>query len=150
MSFGKSEFDGLVGLGEAGTAIEGHPAGFHMYLLRDCSWAFRGPLRILCALQIELYRTAAYDALPVFFVFATTRVDRVVPHTGVSKDRNGHVFHQAGGLALKVCGFQRLDRKNLLIALYLRKSQPARKPRHVLGRWWRRFFLFLVRHPLSL
>ena len=118
---GKNQIDRLVGLRDPRRMVEGYAVRFHMNDLRGLSFVLFGPRRILGALQIKFHFAAADDAPGIPLVLATFRVDRIVPRPSISKNCDGHVFHQARRLVLKVRGFQRFHRENLPVAYDFRK-----------------------------
>src|SRR5437899_1745871 len=109
----------------------------------------RSPLRICRALEVELHFAAADDAPAVFFVLAALCMNRVAPLSGLSKYRDAHIFHQTCGLVSEIRGLLSLDRKNLLVALHFRESDPIHELAHVPGCRRRSFFLLSMRNPLA-
>ena len=150
MPIRKDELHGLLRPRHPTSVAEDHAAGLHVnFLLYRYPPIFCGSLGFRLALQVDLHFAAACHASALFFVLAASRMNGVVPLSFLSKDRDLHVFQQAGLLALEICGLRRLHREDLLVSFHLRKGEPVRAARHTLRSRRRRLLLFSMRDPLA-
>src|SRR5690349_21884256 len=122
---GKNEFHRLVRLRDPRGAVEGDALRLYVDFLCSCILFFFCPRRVLRALQIELYLTAANNVLPVLFVLAAMRVDNVVTFAGLSKNRYLDVFQETCRIVLVVRRLRGFHRKEPLGSYVLGKSEPA-------------------------
>jgi succinylglutamate desuccinylase len=84
-----------------------------------CSRIFFRSLGVRRALEVDLHFTIANDGLSIFLVLAALRVNRVVTLSGLPKDSDLYVLHQARRLILEIRGFQRFDGEDFLVAFHL-------------------------------